>query len=332
MFNPLKEMNVLTIVPVSKASAIQRAGRAGRTKAGKCFRLYTKETFESLDHQSTPEISRIELSKMILELKALGITNVVRGFDFVDSPNSLLIERGLEFLVALGALDLNGNLTDEIGLKMAEMPIDPMMAKILLHSEKFGCSEEILTIAAMTSVQNVFMIGGEFDVQGELSRRKFTATEGDHLTYLNVYNAFIKVGRSTSKWCQKYRLNFKALSRAISIRSQLKQYLKKFSIRLVSSEDPIKIRMSLVSGYFRNLARFNEDGSYSSVRDGTVLHVHPSSVMFNRKPETGWVIFHELMETKKRFIRDLTVIEPDWLPELAGHYYQVLNKKAQVDN
>lgn len=331
MYNPLKEMDVLTVVPISKASAIQRSGRAGRTKAGKCFRLYTEPTFQSLEAQSSPEICRIELSKMILELKALGIKNVVRGFEFVDSPNHLLIERGLEFLVALGALDLQGDLTEEFGLKMAEMPIDPMMAKILLNSEKFSCSEEILTIAAMTSVQNVFMIGGEYDVQGELHRRKFTVTEGDHLTYLNVYNAFITVGRSTAKWCQKYRLNFKALSRAISIRSQLKQYLKKFSIRLVSTDDQLKIRMCLMSGYFRNLARFNEDGSYSSVRDGTVLHVHPSSVMFNRKPETGWVIFHEVMETKKRFIRDLTVIEADWLPELAGHYYQVLDKKGRLE-
>ncbi|EGG00219.1 uncharacterized protein MELLADRAFT_75787 [Melampsora larici-populina 98AG31] len=155
--------------------------------------------------------------------------------------------------------------------------------------------------------------------------------EGDHLTYLNVYNAFLKVGKSTAKWCQRYRLNFKALSRVISIRNQLGQYLKKFGIKLVSSEDQLMVRKALVSGYFRNLARFNLDGSYSSVRDGTILHVHPSSVMFNRKPETGWVIFHEVMETKKRFIRDLTVIEPDWLTELAGHYYQVLDKKARVD-
>ncbi|KAG0148983.1 hypothetical protein CROQUDRAFT_359561 [Cronartium quercuum f. sp. fusiforme G11] len=322
MYDPVKAMDLLAVVPVSKASAIQRAGRAGRTRPGKCFRLYTEASYEGLKAQTEPEICRTDLGTVVLQLKALGIVNVARGFEFVDAPNSLLVERALEFLFALGALDDEGALTKELGAKMAEMPVDPMMAKILLNSAKFGCSEEMLTIAAMTSVQNVFVMGGDNDVTGELSRRKFTVTEGDHLTYLNVYNAFIGVGRSTAKWCARYRLNFKALSRAMNIRLQLKKYLKKFEVPLVSSSSPVEIRRCLVSGYFRNVARMNEDGSYRSAREGTVLHVHPSSVMFNRRPETGWVLFHEVMETKKTFIRDLTVIDPDWLPELAGHFYE----------
>ena len=120
---------MLTVCPVSKVWAIQRAGRAGRTSPGKCFRLYTEEDYNSLAQQTEPEICRTELTTVILQLKALGIDNVVKGFEFLDPPSSLLVERALEFLFALGALDESGRLTNELGLKMAEMPVEPMMAK-----------------------------------------------------------------------------------------------------------------------------------------------------------------------------------------------------------
>ncbi|KAI8451971.1 P-loop containing nucleoside triphosphate hydrolase protein [Phakopsora pachyrhizi] len=124
-------MDVLMVSPISKASAIQRAGRAGRTSPGKCFRLYTKDDYQALMDQTEPEICRTELTTVILQLKALGINNVVKGFEFLDPPNSIMVERALEFLYALGAISEAGHLTDELGLKMAEMPVDPMMAKIV---------------------------------------------------------------------------------------------------------------------------------------------------------------------------------------------------------
>lgn len=131
MYDPVKAMDVLGVVPVSRASADQRAGRAGRTRPGKCFRLYTESTYESLKPQTEPEICRNDLSTVVLQLKALGILNIARGFEFVDAPNSLLLERAVEFLFALGALDEEGGLTKELGCRMAEMPVDPMMAKIV---------------------------------------------------------------------------------------------------------------------------------------------------------------------------------------------------------
>ncbi|POW13147.1 hypothetical protein PSHT_07847 [Puccinia striiformis] len=292
-FDVNQGIDVLSVCPVSKASAIQRT----------------------------------ELTTVMLQLKALGIDNVVKGFEFLDPPSSLLVERALEFLYALGALDESGRLTNELGLKMAEMPVEPMMAKTcrkLLESEKFGCSQEIVTIAAMTS--NVF-VGASSEEVNQIIHHPFIATEGDHFTYLNVYNSFIKEGRSSAKWCAKHRLNFKALSRAINIRGQLVKYLKKFGVGLVScGNDEQKVRRCLVSGYFKNVALMKDDGSYRGCRDGNVMFVHPSSVMFNRKPETGYVVYHEITETKKKLMRDLTVIDSDWLTELAGHYYQVKDK------
>ncbi|BGP54044.1 hypothetical protein JCM8202_003043 [Rhodotorula sphaerocarpa] len=320
-FDPATGMDALVTTPCSLASLAQRAGRAGRTSPGKCFRLFPPSALLSLLPTTPPEIARSDISLLVLQLKSLGIQNVLR-FDWMTSPSSMMLERALEFLYCLGALDDEGKLTKPLGVRMAEMPIDPMMSKILLDSHAFGCSDEILTIAAMTSVQNVFILDEGDSVRGELERRKFTVEEGDHLTALNAYNAFVKYGRKSSKWCHTHRLNFKALSRALSIRTQLSKYLKRFDIPLVScGEDHSKVRRCLTSGYFRNAAVVQPDGTYRSVQEGTVLHAHPSSVLFTRTPSSPYVIYHEVIETTKRFMREITAIEQDWLVELAGHYY-----------
>lgn len=331
LFNPQNGMDSLSVLPISKASATQRAGRAGRTSSGKCLRLYTHDAFERMSPISSSEMTRTDLSNQILQLKALGIENLVK-FDYLPpAPPSALLARGLESLAALGALDDWGRLTSPLGEQMAEMPLEPKMAKVLLESIKFQCTQEILSVAAMTSVSTPFIIPDEgrsaAGAQGELERRKFTAEEGDHLTLLNVFNAFInpRLGNQSSKWCANHRLNFRVLSRAVNIRSQLEKFLSRFGIRKGGEsckEDSVRLRKCLTSGYFGFAAKMQPDGSFRSIREGATLYVHPSSVMFNRSPSTKWVIFHEVVETQKLFIRDLTVIEEDWLLELAPHYYQ----------
>ncbi|SCV69095.1 BQ2448_2115 [Microbotryum intermedium] len=329
-FNPLTGMDALITTPCSIASLQQRAGRAGRTSPGKCFRLFPSSVLPSLLPTTPPELTRSDLSLVVLQLRLLGIQNVLR-FDWMNPPSSAMLERALEFLFCLGALDEEGKLTKPLGERMAEMPIDCMMAKILLDSAQFGCSNEILTIAAMSSVQNVFIMDEGDSVRSELERRKFIVEEGDHLTHLNVYNAFVKHGRKASKWCHTHRLNFKALSRALSIRTQLKKYLQRFEIPLVScGTDHSKVRRCLTSGYFRNCARVQPDGTYRSVRENALLHVHPSSVMFTRTPLTPYVIFHEVIETTKHFMRDVTSIEVEWLTELAPHYYSFKGTKTDL--
>ncbi|GAA5970073.1 hypothetical protein JCM11641_000256 [Rhodosporidiobolus odoratus] len=329
-FDPSTGMDALVTTPCSLASLAQRSGRAGRTSPGKCFRLFPSSVLKTLLPTTPPEVTRSDISLLVLQLKSLGIQNVLR-FDWMTSPSAMMLERALESLYCLGALDEEGKLTKPLGTRMAEMPIDPMMSKILLDSAAFGCSDEILTIAAMTSVQNVFVIDEGDSIRGELERRKFTVEEGDHLTALNAYNAFVKYGRKSSKWCHTHRLNFKALSRALSIRTQLSKYLKRFDIPIIScGEDHTKVRRCLTSGYFRNAAVAQPDGTYRSVREGAILHVHPSSVYFTRSSPSSYIIYHEVIETTKRFMRDCTAIEQDWLVELAGHYYQFTERAGQV--
>lgn len=200
----------------------------------------------------------------------------------------------MKLLFSLKALDNYGRLTLPLGTQMAEFPVDPKLARILLGSADFHCAEEMLIIAAMTTVQNVFNIpsGGQSKVAAEVERRKFTVAEGDHLTFLNVYNAFITRGQKSARWCRDHHLNFKALSRAMSVRNQLRKYLQRFQIPVQSCGDNERaIRRCLVSGYFAHAAKVQPDGSYRSVRENVQLHIHPSSVLYTRTPK--WVIYHE---------------------------------------
>lgn len=306
-FNPATSIETLTATPVSKASAKQRAGRAGRTKPGKCYRLYTEAAYRDLPDISIPEIQRSNLAPVILQLKALGIDNIAR-FDFLTSPPAELVIRALELLYSLGALDDYAKLTKPIGLRMAELAVEPMMARSLLEAPRFKCLSEILTISAMTSLQGAvwFQHEGEKKAQ-ESARRKFAAAEGDHLTLLNVYQAFVTKGKKEARWCREHYLDYKAMSRAVSIRAQLKRYLERFGIDVNESLSSVSassarvlsrgqildeehkaaamekgeaIRRCLTTGFFAHAARMQPDGTFQTVDRGTTLHAHPSSLMF----------------------------------------------------
>ncbi|KAF9792296.1 P-loop containing nucleoside triphosphate hydrolase protein [Thelephora terrestris] len=313
-YNPTTLLSSLSIVKTSAASAAQRAGRAGRTSSGVCHRLYPSFVLESLPVATSPELTRTDLTTPILRLKSLGIDDLMK-FEWVTSPPAESVLRAIEGLVASGMLDAEGRLTD-MGEKVAECPVDVNIARMLFTSKGFRCGDEILSIAAMTTVQDVFVIpDGAPGALAELERRKFTAEEGDHITLLNAYNGFIKYGKSSS-WCRSHALSFRAMSRAVSVRSQLKKYMHRFSLPIESCDgDARRLRQCLVTGYWQNSAKWCEDGTYVSVQGKISLSVHPNSVLFTRKPKSGWVIYHEMEETKKKQIRVLTEIEPEWLLE-----------------
>ncbi|KAK4560305.1 hypothetical protein LTR86_005499 [Recurvomyces mirabilis] len=338
-YNPITGIETLTATPVSKASATQRTGRAGRTKAGKCYRLYTEAAYDMLPEATVPEIQRSNLAPTILQLKALGIDNIAR-FDFLTPPPVELITRALELLYSLGALDDYAKLTAPLGTRMAELALEPMLAKCLLSAPAFGCLSEVLSIAAMISLQGNVWFTHDRKKQEESARRKFAVEEGDHLTLLNVYQSFVTKGKKDAKWCQQHYLNFKSMTRAVSIRNQLRRYLERFGIdvteTLASNPNhtsvlkaggrPIqeRIRRCLTTGYFAQAARMQADGTFRLVSDagGMVLHAHPSSLFFNRKAD--WVVFTEVMEVgEKCFIRDVSGIEKGWLVEYASDYYGV---------
>ena len=192
VYNPRIRVESLLVSPISKASAQQRAGRAGRTKPGKCFRLYTEKAYKNEMQDNTyPEILRSNLGSVVLQLKKLGIDDLVH-FDFMDPPAPETLMRALELLNYLAALDDDGNLT-ELGAIMAEFPLDPQLAKMLIASCEYNCSNEILSITAMLSVPQCFVRPNEAKKAADDSKLRFAHIDGDHLTLLNVYHAFKQV-------------------------------------------------------------------------------------------------------------------------------------------
>lgn len=320
-FNSKSSTDSLMIVPITKASAQQRSGRAGRIKSGYAFRLYTKEEFKKLDDFTSPEIQRISLQSTILQLKALGIDNIVK-FDFISPPPSNNIISAFDVLFALQAIDDNGALTDPLGIQMAEFPLNPAFSKMLLSSEKFGCTEEILTIASMLQVQNIFTYPhGQRAIQARRAKHNLSVEEGDLITYLNVYNQFIKSSKIKS-WSDKNYLHFKGLLRANEIRNRLKSLLTRFKIKLSSTNDVNSILQCIVVGFFTNAAQLCEDGIYRTIRGNYELFIHPTSVLYTMKRPPKFVIFTEVIHTTKDFMKDISAIQPNWLYELAPHYYE----------
>jgi ATP-dependent RNA helicase DDX35 len=291
-YNPRNAMETLVVTPISQASAIQRAGRAGRTRPGKCFRLFTEDAYAQLDVNTIPEIRRTNLSSLVLQLKSLGIDNVLH-FDFITPPPAETLATALENLFALGALDESARLT-KLGNDMAEFPVEPSLTKMILTSPQYGCSEEIVIIAAMLSVQNVYLASSTlFDTR----RSKYAVLEGDHITLLNLFNAFRAAKSHAKQWCGDHAINFKAMVRATEIRRQLRLYTKRFAVRSCSANGNSEvIRKCILSGFFSNVATMRPDGSYESLLGRKVLFIHPSSVLF-KAPPPPMVMFHEVCLT-----------------------------------
>lgn len=318
-YDPKLGMDSLVISPISQAQANQRAGRAGRTGPGKCYRLYTESAYENeMLPNTVPEIQRQNLAHTILMLKAMGINDLLH-FDFMDPPPSNTMLMALEELYQLSALDGEGLLT-RLGRKMADFPMEPAMAKVLIASVEHKCSEEILSVVAMLSVQSVFFRPREKQEQADKKKSKFHDPHGDHLTYLNVYNGWIKSGRSKS-WCTENFIQERSMRRAAEVRKQLVQIMTRYKHRVISSGgDSDIVRKVLCSGYFRNAARKDPQEGYKTLLEGTTVSLHPSSALWGKPAE--YVIYHTLLLTAKEYMQITTVIDPKWLVEAAPTFYK----------
>ncbi|KAF6165161.1 hypothetical protein GIB67_000745 [Kingdonia uniflora] len=199
-YNPRTGMESLLVNPISKASAMQRAGRSGRTGPGKCFRLYTAYNYQNdLEDNTVPEIQRTNLANVVLMLKSLGIHDLLH-FDFMDPPPAEALLKALELLFALNALNNIGELT-KAGRRMAEFPLDPMLSKMIVASDKYKCSEEIISIAAMLSVGNsIFYRPKDKQVHADNARMNFhTGNVGDHIALLKIQTALLVIDISPVK-------------------------------------------------------------------------------------------------------------------------------------
>ncbi|VFR00076.1 unnamed protein product [Cuscuta campestris] len=329
VYNPRMGMDALQVFPVSQAAANQRAGRAGRTGPGTCYRLYTESAYQNeMLPSPVPEIQRTNLGNVVLLLKSLKISNLL-DFDFMDPPPQENILNSMYQLWVLGALSNVGDLTD-IGWKMVEFPLDPPLAKMLLMGEQLECLNEVLTIVAMLSVPSVFFRPKDRAEESDAAREKFFVPESDHLTLLNVYQQW-KEKSYRGDWCNDHFLHVKGLRKAREVRSQLLDILKTLKIPLTScGPDWDIVRKAICSAYFHNSARLKGVGEYVNCRNGMPCHLHPTSALYGLGYTPDYVVYHELILTTKEYMQCVTSVEPHWLAELGPMFFSVKDSDTSM--
>ncbi|TFK39056.1 P-loop containing nucleoside triphosphate hydrolase protein [Crucibulum laeve] len=296
---------------ITKSSAMQRAGRAGREGSGVCFRLYTEDAFNSMELSAEPEILRVSLTASILQLKCLG--QDLEELDLMDKPDFDSIISALKTLWLLGALDNNKKLTP-LGRQMASFPLEPPHARSIIASQAFACTAEVLNIiAVLSSSSKLFVDVSTFRDEIATARQKFRHPAGDHLTILNAFRAYEEVADSESKsarreWCRKHFLNERALLEAKEIREQLRQVCARAGIDWKATcgenEDPV-IR-SLGHGLTMNSAFLQPDGSYRQTMGQSIVKIHPGSVLCDKKVPA--IIYDELIYTNQIYARGVSSI------------------------
>ncbi|KAM4544930.1 ATP-dependent RNA helicase DHX33 [Odontesthes bonariensis] len=319
-FSPDSGLEVLAVQRVSKAQAWQRAGRAGREDSGSCYRLYTEQEFDSLIPMTVPEIQRCNLASVMLQLMALGIPDVM-NFDFMSKPSPEAVRSAVDHLELLGAVERKDGqvLLTTLGKKMASFPLEPRYAKTILLSPDFSCSEEVLSIVSLLSVDTVLYNPPARREEVLTARRKFTTSEGDHMTLLNIYRAFKKVS-GNKEWCRENFVNSRNMGLVKDVQAQLREICLKLNLKLEScGADTGNVRRCLAHGMFVNAAELQPDGSYLALDTHQPVAIHPSSVLFQAKP--AYVIFNELLHTSRCYMRDLCLVDADWLLDAAPEYF-----------
>jgi len=324
VYNPRIRVESLLVSPISRASAQQRAGRAGRTREGKCFRLYTEDSYNNdLIEQTYPEIMRSNLGSVVLQLKKLGIDDLVH-FDFMDAPAPETLMRALEMLNYLGALDDDGELT-KIGEYMTEFPLEPQVSRTLIGSVDYNCSNEVLTIVSMLSAPNVYLRPNDQRKLADEYKKQFAHPLGDHISLLTTYQEYIDNGED-SKWCYENFINHRSIKSATNVRNQLMRIMNKIGLEINTTEYKgngkhyyNNICRALASGFFMQVAHHEKSGHYLTLKDNQIVHLHPSTCILN-KPE--WVVYNEFVLTTRNYIRTVTSIQPEWLLDISPEYFE----------
>lgn len=323
VYNPRIGMDALQIAPISQAAANQRAGRAGRTGPGTCFRLYTESSFrQELFPANIPEILRTNLANVVLLLKSLGVEDIL-AFDFLDPPPHETLLASLRQLWLLGALTSTGSLST-IGRQMVEFPLDPPLAAMLLASVKHGCIQEMLSIVAMLSVPPPFHRPKERAEEADAVREKFCVPESDHLTLLHVYNQWQAHGYRDG-WCTAHFLHPKAMRKAREVRDQLLDIVRTQKLDSTSSAATTsswdRIRRAIAAGYVAKAARAKGIDEYVNLRTGMPCHLHTSSALYGLGQAPEYVVYHELVMTSKEYMQCVTAVDPAWLAESCPSLY-----------
>ncbi|KAJ2709543.1 Salivary acidic proline-rich phosphoprotein 1/2 [Coemansia spiralis] len=308
----------LLVEPVSKSSARQRAGRAGREAPGFCYRLYTEADYAQLAEDAVPEIKRCQLTMVALQLKAAGVSNVLK-FGFMDAPPKRALKHALLELYALEALDDRGELT-ALGRWMAEFPLDPSYSKAIYASQAAGCTREVIDIVSLLSVDSLFYVPADKRDESNQAQSVFRSRDGDHLTYLNLLRAYLAAD-GDAEWCREHFVNRRNMRHVLDVRQQLGRLCARLSIDTTQScgTDLDPVLKCFLSGFFHNCALLQPDGSYRSLNGSQTVHVHPGSSLFGKKVPA--IFYDQLVFTNRLHARAVTATDPLWIAQASPKLY-----------
>ncbi len=316
----------LPIEPVSQASANQRKGRCGRVEEGICIRLYSEEDFLSRSEFTDPEILRTNLASVILQMTALGLGDI-EAFPFVEAPDKRNIQDGVRLLEELGAIndkakDPKKRLTT-IGRKLAKLPIDPRLARMVIEAPRMGCLKELMVIASALSIQDPRERPSDKQQSSDDKHRRFFHEESDFMTFVNLWDYLQKQQKSLSsnqfrKQCKQDYLNYLRVREWQDVYFQIHQAMREMDEKLnQEAANYQSIHTALLVGLLSHIGvKDQEKNEYQGARNAR-FHIFPGSGLFKKQPK--WIISAELVETSKLWGRIVAKIQPDWIEPLAKH-------------
>ena len=311
----------LPIEPVSQASADQRKGRCGRTAPGVCIRLYSEEDYEARPRYTDPEILRTSLASVILQMAANRVGDV-EEFPFLDPPDRRRVRDGVNLLHELGALDAGRELTP-LGRRLAQLPIDPRLGRMVLEAERLRCAEEVMVIAAALSIQDPRERPADEQAQADQQHARFADPQSDFLALLNLWRYLREQQRELSgnqfrKRCRQEYLHYLRVREWQDLVAQLRQAAKGVGVhRNAEPAEPDDVHVALLSGLLSHVGVKDPNGrDYTGAR-GARFALFPGSALARKPP--AWVMVAELVETTRLWGRVAARVQPQWIEPLAAH-------------
>ncbi len=319
-YRPARQVQALPVEPVSRASASQRAGRCGREADGICIRLYSEEDFNAREEFTPPEVQRTSLASVILTMHNLRLGEV-EDFPFLEPPPPRMVKAGYRLLEELGAIDDERRLT-ATGRRLARIPADPRIGRMLLAAGEHRCTNEVLTIAAALSVQDPREYPADRLEHARQAHAEYRNEKSDFLGLLNLWERYRRDTRDLSRrqrtrYCRDRFLSTTRMREWRNVRDQLKSIARELRIR--SNDAPAAesaVHKALLTGLLGNIARRHTENEYLGTQ-GKKLYIHRSSALFKRRPD--WLMCAELVQTGKLYARTNAAIDPAWAEAPAAH-------------
>ena len=319
-YSPRAKVQRLHVEPISQASAEQRKGRCGREAPGICIRLYAEADFAAREPFTAPEVLRTNLASVILRMASLELGEP-QDFPFLDPPDARLINDGVRLLEELQAMD-GARAVTALGRKIAAIPLDPRLGRMLLAAARLGCLAEMLVIAAFLETQDPRERPADLQQQAEQKHALFADARSDFITVLNLWRAYLeqsaeRSGSQLRKWCREHFLSFLRMREWQDLHQQLERSARELALR--PNQIPAgyaELHQAILTGFLGSIGTLNERREYDGAR-GIRFVIAPGTPLGARPPK--WVVAASLLETTRLYARMVAAVEPAWIERAAAH-------------